>query len=149
MGYGLATSAANNAITHFFSDLIRENKMRIYVDNVIFVGTTFDEYKEIFRKILERLSDAQLLVSPRKTYHLFLEMTILGHTVTDQGDIRPDHQKLETITQSPKPTTIKQLQSFLSAASWFRKFIRCFPNKGKILYGMIKKTNQIHSNGTT
>ena len=41
--------------------------------------------------------------------------------------------------QSHKPTTIKQLQSFLSAASWFQKFIRCFPHEGKILYGMIKK----------
>ena len=97
--------------------------MRIYVDDVIFVGTTFKEYKEIFKLILERLSDAQLLVSPRKTYHLFSEMTILGHTVTDQGDIRPDYQKVETITSSPKPSTIKQLQSFLSSASWFRKFI--------------------------
>ena len=39
-------------------------------------------------------------------------MTILGHTVTDQGDIQPDHQKLETITQSPKQTRLNNYNHF-------------------------------------
>lgn len=49
----------------------------------------------------------------------------VGHVIED-GGIKPSPRKIHVVTHFPKPTTKKQIQSFLGLSGYFRKFINSF-----------------------
>ena len=53
----------------------------VYIDDVIVLGSTFEEELERLREVLQRLQKSNLKLSPKKCSLFQLEVPFLGHIV--------------------------------------------------------------------
>ncbi|GFV78978.1 hypothetical protein TNCV_4347371 [Trichonephila clavipes] len=76
----------------------------IYLDDVIIGGRTFEEHLQNIRKVLSKLSDANLKLNPSKCKFFQKEVNYLGHIISAEG-VRTDPEKVsalkEALTSSP------------------------------------------------
>ena len=63
------------------------------------------------------------------------EGIVLGHISTN--GIEVDKEKIETIEKFPPPTLVKGIRSFLSHASFYRRFIKDFSTISKPLSSLL------------
>jgi hypothetical protein len=66
------------------------------------------------------------------------EVTYLGHVVSADG-IKVDPRKTAAVAAFPTPKNLGQLRSFLGLATYFRKFIRNFPQMASPLHRLSRK----------
>ena len=52
-------------------------------------------------------------------------VAFLGHVVTKDG-IQVDPQKIEAVSEWPRPTSVTEIQSFLGLAGYYGRFIQDF-----------------------
>ena len=62
----------------------------------------------------------------------------LGQEVSE-GIIRPSMDRIQALFDYQRPTTLKQLQSFLGLAGHYRKYITMFAEKAHPLYDLLKQ----------
>jgi hypothetical protein len=65
-------------------------------------------------------------------------MDFLRHILSQEG-VRLDPKKLENIKDWKRPITVKGIQSFLSLANFYMKFIKGFFQLAKPLLNLLKK----------
>jgi len=94
----------------------------IYLDDIIIVSATFDEHIEHLTEVFRRLRDARLRLNPEKCHFCRHELKYLGHIIDHRG-IRTDPEKVQAMTQWPRPTNVRQIRQFVGLASWYRRFI--------------------------
>ena len=85
------------------------------------------------RMVLQRIRDHKMKIKKKKCEFFKSEIQYLGHTISE-GVLKPQTSKTEALFRYPKPTTQKQLLSFLGLASYYRKFIRDFATTASPLY---------------
>src|ERR1700728_1667286 len=73
--------------------------------------------------VLEVLRTHQLYAKLSKCNFLQKEVAYLGYRINKQR-ILVDPAKIEAIKKWKKPTTIKEIQSFLGLAGYYRRFIK-------------------------
>ena len=52
-------------------------------------------------------------------------VSFLGHVVTKDG-IQVDPQKIEAVSEWPRPTTMIKIRSFLGLVGYYRRFVQDF-----------------------
>ncbi|KZR98419.1 Uncharacterized protein APZ42_006173, partial [Daphnia magna] len=72
--------------------------------------------------LLER---ANLKLKLSKCKFLQEKVNYLGHIISAEG-VAPDPTKIEAIANYKRPCTVRELQSFLGLASYYRRFIEKF-----------------------
>ena len=110
----------------------------VYIDDIIVVGKSFDEYLCNLQAVLERLRRAGLKLHPRKCQLLRHKVTYLGHVVSAQG-IAPDPDKTDKVNHWPTPQSAKEVQQFLGLANYYRRFIKDFASLAKPLHRLTEK----------
>ncbi|GFT76153.1 retrovirus-related Pol polyprotein from transposon 17.6 [Trichonephila clavipes] len=68
----------------------------IYLDDVIIGGRTFEEHLQNIRKVLSKLSDANLKLNPSKCKFFQKEVNYLGHIISAEG-VRTDPEKVSAV----------------------------------------------------
>uniref|UniRef100_A0ABD2WYB9 RNA-directed DNA polymerase n=1 Tax=Trichogramma kaykai TaxID=54128 RepID=A0ABD2WYB9_9HYME len=109
-----------------------------YLDDIIIATETFEQHKEVLKEVLSRLTQAGLTINKEKSHFCCREVRYLG-VLVDRDGYRPDPTKIEPIVSFPTPRTLKQLRSFLGAASWYRKFIEKFATIAEPLVKLTRK----------
>jgi len=89
-------------------------------------------------KVLQRLRKHNLKLQIDKCKFLRKEVTYLGHIISENG-ILPDPSKLSAVKNFPTPKKIKDVQSFIGLAGYYRKFIKDFSKIAKPLTILMKK----------
>ena len=110
----------------------------VYLDDLLIFGRNHDEHYSNLREVLTRLRGANLKLSPKKCHILKSKVTYLGHVIQN-GEVMPDPEKTRLIETFPVPVNIKQVRSFTSLASYYRKFVKNFAVIVKPLLSMLEK----------
>ena len=110
---------------YFMNDILREHLDIICVgilDDVIIFSATPAEHVHHVRTILEVLRQHKLYAKIQKCEFDREEMTFVGFLVSKSG-IGMDPAKVAAVLEWPTPKTVKEVQSFLGFANFYRKFI--------------------------
>ena len=75
--------------------------------------------------VLSRLKDHELYVSPKTCEVMKRELSFLG-MISGKGGINTHTMKVQVLKELPKPTTLRNLRSFMGLLQFFRRFIKNF-----------------------
>lgn len=93
--------------------------------------------------VLDRVSEAALMINPEKSEFCCSEVTYLGFVVNKDSQI--DSDEVEPITSYPAPKTVKQLRRFIGMSSWYRRFIPEFATVAEPLNLLFRTNVKWHS----
>ena len=71
------------------------------------------------------------------------QFTYLGHLIVD-GEVKPDPEKKKLSDGYPAPKSIKEVKSYVSLMSYYRKFIPNFAQIAKPLMSLLKKNAEFY-----
>lgn len=110
-----------------------------YINDVLIFTKSddFGEHLQALRKVLERLRNFNLKLSPKKCAFGRREVEFFGRVIKKEG-YRPAHGGLEKIKDFPAPKNLKEV-SFVGMASFFRRFIPDFSKLAEPLTRLTKK----------
>lgn len=115
-----------------------ENKVFVYVDDVIIVSESFEHHMSLLSRVLEKLKLANLTINLSKSQFFRSQLKYLGYIV-DANGLHADPEKVESIYNYPTPSNRKEVRRFIGTASWYRRFI---PNFSKLATPLNKLTSQ-------
>uniref|UniRef100_A0AAV2M951 ribonuclease H n=1 Tax=Knipowitschia caucasica TaxID=637954 RepID=A0AAV2M951_KNICA len=96
---------------------------------VVKVGTnnecSLEEHEQRLLRVLHRLKQYGLKLSPEKCKFFQTSVRYLGHIVSEEG-VKTDPDKLQALKSWPVPKTLKELRSFLGFAGYYRRFIKSY-----------------------
>ncbi|XP_061722995.1 uncharacterized protein K02A2.6-like [Cydia pomonella] len=122
MPFGLAS--APEVFQQVMSSLLADlENTEVSMDDVLLHASSKDELEKTTQKVLEKLRNAGLKLNKEKCVFSTQEVKFLGHIVTSKG-LKPDPEKIETITKIKRPENIKELQRFLGLITYLSKFIK-------------------------
>ena len=113
-------------------------KVLCYLDDVLIYSPTLKQHVEDVREVLELLRKNELFVKLKKCEFFRNKVSFLGHRVSGDG-ISVEEDKIKAIQQWPTPKTVRQIQSFLGAASYYRKFVPKFSQIAAPLIELLKR----------
>ena len=140
MPFGLtnAPRVFQRFVNSIFSELIRRNRILIYVDDILIATEDVEEHFCILRDVFRLAARHGLDFRLDKCSFLFEETTYLGYLI-DKDGIRPGKDTVEAVLNYPIPRNPKEAHRFVCLASYFRRFIKNFSSVAKPLYDLIKK----------
>jgi len=114
-----------------------------YIDDIIIFSNTWEEHLKHLNLVFNRVREAGLTLNLKKCVFATGEVDYLGHHV-GLGKVQPTEKKVEVLINFPRPTTRKQLQSFLGLASYYRKYIPHFAWLSAVLSDLLWKIQNLN-----
>ncbi|MBW0540851.1 hypothetical protein O181_080566, partial [Austropuccinia psidii MF-1] len=134
-----------NAPAHFqrmmdtiFQEEILEGWMAVYIDEIIIYSETWEDHVQYIDRVLSRCIPINLKISLKKCNFGQQELLALGHKVSGLS-LEIDQNKVAAVLQKPVPRNIKEMQSFLGFASYYRNHIKSFAQITSSLYKLCSK----------
>jgi hypothetical protein len=123
MPFGLtnAPAAFQRFMNDIFSDLLDVHVI-IYLDDILIYSDNPSDHKKHVREVLRRLRQHGLYVRPDKCHFSSDTVEYLGFILSKDG-LKMDPSKVQTIQDWPEPRKVKDIQSFLGFANFYRRFI--------------------------
>lgn len=109
-----------------------------YLNDILIYSNSLQEHRGHIKIILERLRAAGLYLDITKCKFHITEVPYLGFIISTKG-IKMDPTKMKTITNWPQPKCLKDIQSFLGFANFYRRFIYSYSNLVAPLVNLTKK----------
>jgi len=109
-----------------------------YLNDIVIVIPTFEEHMVWFKKVLDKITSAGLIMNPNKCEFCRSQVRYLGFIVQGDG-LTVDPEKTRPILEYPAPRNIKQLRRFLRMSSWYRRFIPQLATLSEPLIWLLKK----------
>nr|GEW20144.1 reverse transcriptase domain-containing protein [Tanacetum cinerariifolium] len=88
--------------------------------------------------MLKRCEDTNLVLNWKKCNFMVKEGIVLGHKISKYG-IEVDRAKVDVIAKLPHPTSVKDVQSFLGHAGFYRRFIQYFSKIARPMTHILEK----------
>ena len=110
-----------------------------YLDDICIYSSTWEEHLQHVQHVLSLVKEAGLTIHPQKCTLAREETAYLGY-VLGRGVIRPQVGKVEAIKTAERPTTKKQVRSFLGLVGWYRRFIPNFSQRAVPLTELTRKS---------
>ncbi|CAM8999789.1 unnamed protein product [Rhodiola kirilowii] len=139
MSFGLcnASGTFQRVVTSIFSDMIGEF-IEVFMDDFTIYGNTFDACLDNLNTVLARCVSMNLVLNYEKCHFMVTHGVVLGHVVSQEG-IEVDKSKIDLIKTLPYPSTVRDIQSFLGHAGFYRRFIKDFSKKALPLSTLLQK----------
>ena len=93
-----------------------------FVDDCLIFSKTFQEHLGHVKAVLQRLRDARIQLRSEKCHFAYAEVDFLGHHITPEGRT-PVRSSVELLLHFPRPSSVKELQSFLDSVNFYRAYI--------------------------
>ena len=108
----------------------------LYLDDICIFAPTIDEMLDRIQLVFNRLKQFNLKIKPKKCQFFSTSVLFLGHVLSAEG-ISANPEKVDKVKTWPVPKTIKEVQSFLGLASYYRHFIPHFAKKAQCLHELV------------
>jgi hypothetical protein len=141
MPFGLTNAPATfqSLMNDIFRDLL-DKCVIVYLDDILIYSRTPEEHEANVREVLNRLRKHQLYAKASKCSFNVTEVEYLGHIINNEG-VKPNPKLIDAIVTFPQPTIVKQLQSFLGLANYYRKFVKNFSKLALPLMEALQKAS--------
>ena len=112
----------------------------IIADDTMVIGYQEDEWDhdQAFTQLMETVKKNNIKLSFDKIQYKQKEVEFFGKTYMTQGH-KPSDAKVKAITEMPKPTTLKDLQTFLGMVQYLSKFSARIAEIAEQLRDLMKK----------
>src|SRR5512145_580194 len=94
----------------------------VYLDDILIFSKNIPDHLQHLRQALDLLRQHKLYAKLPKCEFFKSEVSFLGHVISAKG-IQVDKHKTQTIKNWPIPQNLKELQSFIGLANYYRRFI--------------------------
>ena len=123
MPFGLANAPATfqNMMNVIFKDMI-DLGVVIYLDDILIYSENEAEHIALVKRVLSRLQEHKLVIAPEKCEWHKSRVNFLGYIISADG-VEMDQEKIKTVLEWDAPETVKDIQSFLGFANFYRRFI--------------------------
>ena len=119
-------------------DLVVEEKVAVFIDDVMIATETEEEHDEIVEEVLRRLEENDLFVKPEKCMWKVREVGFLEVIIGEDG-VRMEKKKVQGVIEWPVLRNIKDMQKFLGLANYYRQFVKDFARVTKPLHKIMRK----------
>ena len=142
MPFGLANAPATfqNMMNEIFKDLI-DMGVVIYLDDILIYSENEDDHVALVKKVLARLQEHQLAIAPEKCEWHKSRVNFLGYIISAEG-VEMDQAKIKAVLEWEAPKTVKEVQSFLGFANFYRRFIEGYSRLTRPLTDLTKKSEK-------
>ena len=110
MFFGLTNSPATfqAMMNDLLRDLVVEEKIAVFIDDVMIATETEEEHDEIVEEVLRRLEENDLFVKPEKCMWKIREVGFLG-VVIGEDRVRIEKEKVQKVIEWPVPKSVKNV----------------------------------------
>jgi len=98
------------------------NNVDNYIDDILVHTIAWEEHINVLDELFQRMGRATLTARPTKTLLGSTTMEFLGQNIT-VGEVSVHAEKIDKVVKAPRPTTKKQLRSFLGLTGYYRNYI--------------------------
>jgi hypothetical protein len=120
MPFGLTNAPA--VFQCFMNDIFRDLLdiyVSVYLDNILIFSKLREEHVEHVKEVLKRLQQNHLYCNPKNCNFFVDRVTYIGLVITLEG-ISMEKDKVQAVLEWPTPTSVKEVQSFLGFANFYR-----------------------------
>ena len=132
-----APAAFQRFINHIFADMV-DICVIVYIDDILIYSDTEEEHDEQVREVLRRLRKYRLFCNGKKCFWKVTTVEYLGYILSPNG-LTMAEDKVKAINDWPVPRKVKDVQSFLGFANFYRRFIH---NYSDIVVPMTRLTRK-------
>ena len=143
MFFGLTNSPTmfQAMMNDLLRDLVVEEKVAVFINDVIVVIETKEGHNEIVEEVLRRLEENDLFVKPEKCVWKVREIGFLG-VIIGEDRVRMEKEKVQGVIKWPVSKSVKDVQKFLGLANYYRQFVKDFAKIARPLHEMTRKENK-------
>ena len=89
-------------------DLVVEEKVAVFIDNVMIATETEEGHNEIVEEVLRRLEENNLSVKPEKCVWKVRKVGFLG-VIIEEDKVRMEKEKFQRVIEWPVPKSVKDM----------------------------------------
>ena len=140
MFFGLTNSPAmfQAMINNLLRDLVVEEKVAVFIDDVMIAAEIEKGHNEIVEEVLRRLEKNDLFVKLEKYMWKIREVGFLG-VIIGEDRVRMEKEKIQGVIEWLVPRSTKDVQKFLGLANYYKWFVKDFARITKPLHEMMRK----------
>ncbi|KAK4701806.1 putative transposase, partial [Phenoliferia sp. Uapishka_3] len=144
MPFGLTNAPASfqNFMNDVFAPFL-DRFVVVYIDDILVYSDTLEEHKIHVRQVLDKMRENGLFANAKKCSFHETQVEYLGYLVSP-GGITMDPDKVASIKDWPPLRNVKDVQSFLGFANFYRRFIRNFAGVAAPLNRLTRKDVPFH-----
>ena len=120
MPFGL--SNAGSSFCHLMEQCLGDQQfvtLLLYLNDICIFAPMIDDMLDQIELVFDRLKQYNLKIKPKKCQFFDTSVLFLGHILLAKG-ISANPEKVEKVKTWPVPKNIKEVQSFLGLASYYR-----------------------------
>ena len=140
MFFGMTNSPATfqAMMNEILRDLINEEKVAAFVDDVL-VGTETEKgHDEIVEEILRRLEENDLYIKLEKCMWKARKIGFL-EVIIGPNRIEMEAEKVDGVLSWPQPKNVRDIRKFLGLANYYRRFSKDFAQVARLMNVLTRK----------
>ncbi|XP_035549700.1 uncharacterized protein K02A2.6-like, partial [Juglans regia] len=142
MSFGLANAPA--AFMDLMNRVFRpflDSFVVVFLDDILIYSRDLEEHACHLRLALGKLREHQLYTKLSKCEFWLEEVKFLGHVISQEG-VSVDPSKVEAVLSWPRPSTVREIRSFLGLAGYYRRFVEGFSRLSGPLTALTRKNTE-------
>jgi len=112
-------------INEILRDLINEEKVAVFIDDMLVETEIEEKHDEIVEEILKRLEENDLYIKLEKCMWKVRKIGFLRVIIGPNG-IEMEKEKVKGVLSWSEPKNIKNVRKFLGLTNYYRRFIKDF-----------------------
>ncbi|TAQ83295.1 hypothetical protein B7494_g8382 [Chlorociboria aeruginascens] len=113
----------------------------VYLDDILIYTTKGEDHETAVKEVMGRLRTYKLYINLKKCAFRVDTVTFLGFVISPRG-VEMEAERVRTVSEWPEPKTIRDIQTFLGFAGFYRRFIKGYSRHTAGLTNMLKTSSK-------